>query len=343
MKKRPNENPRIWFPAIKANSGADVFTQQLVMGLNKLGYFSEITWLPHCAEYLPWIISAPSTPSWADVVHVNSWLPLKYVPKNLPVVCTIHHSIYDPAAKMYKRRARSIYHEQWIKRIESQNIRSATQVVAVSNEAARVVGATLGHRDIQVIYNGVCASSCVFEPRKHPGKPFKLIYTGSWISRKGVDLFAPIMHQLGNGFELTVVGGYPKKEERNRHPNNVFFLGRIDDRNEMFRLLLSCDALLFPSRSEGLSLGLIEAQLCGLPAVCANCSSMPEVVLDGVNGLICERDNVNSFVAAIRYLSKDQQIWSDMRNAAHECAKNKFSLNQQVLQYAELYKKVAST
>ena len=156
MQKIPNRKPRIWFPAIKANTGADIFTQQLVQGLNRLGYASEISWLPLHAEYFPWAVSAPSVPSWVDVVHVNSWLPKKFIPKDLPVVSTIHHSIYDPYAKACKGFVRNIYHERWIKEIESQNVNCATEVVAVSNHAARVVGSVVGRQDIQVIYNGVC-------------------------------------------------------------------------------------------------------------------------------------------------------------------------------------------
>jgi glycosyltransferase involved in cell wall biosynthesis len=340
MQINSNEKPRIWFPAIKANTGADIFTQQLVEGLNKLGFISEIAWLPHYAEYLPWVVKSPVVPSWANVVHVNSWLPLKFIPKNLPIVSTVHHSIYDSNLKAYKGFMRNAYHEQWIKKVESQNIKCAAQVVAVSNAAARVVGTTLKYQDIQVIYNGVCTSSCSFENRKFPNKPFKLVYVGNWISRKGVDLFAPIMDKLGDNFELIVVGGYPAMSEQKHHPQNISFLGQINDRDELFRMLTSCDALLFPSRSEGLSIGLIEAQLYGLPAICANCSSMPEVILDGINGIICERDNVDDFVAAIRTLSMDNSAWRNMRLAAYECAKNKFSLDNQIFRYAELYKKL---
>jgi glycosyltransferase involved in cell wall biosynthesis len=340
MQKIPNKKPRIWFPAIKANTGADVFTQQLVQGLNKLGFTSEITWLPHYAEYLPWMVRAPITPSWADVVHVNSWLPVKFIPKDIPIVSTIHHSIYDPSVKVYKGFVRNAYHEWWIKKIEKRNMGCATQVVAVSRDAAQVVGAALGCQDIKVIYNGVCTSSCLYKNRKHPNKPFKLIYVGSWVSRKGVDLFAPIMSQLGNDFELVIVGGSPKVHKQKHYPKNISFLGRINDRSDLFNLLLSCDAFLFPSRSEGLSLGLIEAQLCGLPAICANYSSMPEVISSGVNGIICEQNNTDSFAAVIRKLSMDHLVWNDMRQAAHECAKSKFSLDEQILLYTELYKKL---
>lgn len=335
-----NRKPCIWFPTIKANTGADVFTLQLVNGLNKLGYRAEISWLPHHAEYLPWMVRAPSVPSWVDVIHVNSWLPVKFIPKNVPVVSTIHHSVYSDEFNAHKSLATAIYHKWWIKKIERQNIKHSTQVVAVSNDAANVVGAALECKNIQVIYNGVSAPGIFFDSKKNPNKPFQLIYVGSWIGRKGVDLFAPIMVQLGCDFKLIVVGGRPKESERKSYPENISFLGRIENRDQLFNLLLSSDALLFPSRSEGLSIGLIEAQLCGLPAICANYSSMPEVVMDGFNGLICEGGCVNGFVEAVKKLSSDYNLWNKMRRSAHERMKNEFSLDHQISSYTALYEKL---
>ena len=45
--------PAVWFPAVRAGTGTDVFTERLVEGLNKRGIRAEITWLPLRAEYAP--------------------------------------------------------------------------------------------------------------------------------------------------------------------------------------------------------------------------------------------------------------------------------------------------
>ncbi|CAL1240217.1 hypothetical protein [Candidatus Methylocalor cossyra] len=67
--------PKIWFPAIRAGSGADVYTLRLSEALNKRGIRTEISWLPLRAEYAPWSVPAPEPPAWANVAHINSWLP----------------------------------------------------------------------------------------------------------------------------------------------------------------------------------------------------------------------------------------------------------------------------
>src|SRR5690606_2448467 len=91
--------PAVWLPAILAGTGADVFTMRLCDGLNARGLRAEITWLPRRAEYLPWTVQVPRPPEWANVAHVNSWLPQRFWPKGLPSVVTVHHLVHDPAYK----------------------------------------------------------------------------------------------------------------------------------------------------------------------------------------------------------------------------------------------------
>lgn len=48
------------------------------------------------------------------------------------------------------------------------------------------------------------------------------------------------------------------------------------------------DVLLHPSQTEGFGLTVIEANSCGIPAIVNNCTSMPEMVVDGKTGFVCE-------------------------------------------------------
>lgn len=60
------------------------------------------------------------------------------------------------------------------------------------------------------------------------------------------------------------------------------------------------DVLLHPSQTEGFGLTVVEAQSAGIPAIVNNCHSMPELVVEGKTGFICQADkprwtNDNSF------------------------------------------------
>src|SRR5690554_5649013 len=108
-----NKPLAVWFPTVRTNTGTDVFTERLVKGLNQQGIKAEITWLPLRAEYAPWTVEVPKPPGWATVVHVNTWLYSRFLPKHLPVVAIVHHAIHHPNAKAYKGWLRTAYHKYW--------------------------------------------------------------------------------------------------------------------------------------------------------------------------------------------------------------------------------------
>ncbi len=130
--------PAIWFPTVRTNTGTDVFTERLVQGLNKQGIKAEITWLPLRAEYLPWTVPIPSPPKWATIVHVNTWLHTRFLPKQLPVIATLHHAIHDPELHPRKGMLRAAYHRYWIAPNERRVMQLANHVTAVSQFVAKM-------------------------------------------------------------------------------------------------------------------------------------------------------------------------------------------------------------
>ena len=195
-----NLTPAVWFPAIRAGSGADVFTERLAEGLNMRGVRAAITWLPLRTEYAPWTVPRPKPPAWANIVHANSWLHPRFLPRGLPLVTTLHSCVHDPALAPYKRSAQRIYHAAWIKRIEAAHLARAKRTVAVSYYTAKAAKAAFGLEGIEVIHNGVDTTRFRPAPRSALNRPLRLLYVGNWNARKGVDLLAPIMWELGNDF-----------------------------------------------------------------------------------------------------------------------------------------------
>lgn len=327
----------IWFPTVRANTGADVFTEQLAAGLEKIGYKVAIDWLPLRAEYAPWSVRVPTAPDWADIAHVNSWLATRFIPARMKVVTTIHHSIHDPRLLPFKGGLRRWYHRYWVRWLERQNVARADSVIAVSKDAAHWAIEILGASKVQVIPNGIDLSEMPLLEKREPNSPFRLVYLGTWMARKGVDLLPEIMCRLGKNYELLCIGGGPGKVVRRKLPDNIRLIGKITNRKELLGQLNKADAFLFPSRSEGLSLALIEAQSCSLPVIAANCSSIPEVVVDGVTGILCPVDDVRKFVEAVQHLAGCREVWMDMRIAAGKLAASRFGHETHIDAYASIY------
>ena len=87
----------------------------------------------------------------------------------------------------------------------------------------------------------------------------------------------------------------------NSHPN-VEFLGEINERQKA-KFLGEASALIFPiDWPEPFGLVLIEAMACGTPVIAYRSGSTPEVVDDGVTGILV--DNIETAAAAVTSLTK---------------------------------------
>ena len=89
------------------------------------------------------------------------------------------------------------------------------------------------------------------------------------------------------------------------------------------------DVLLHPSQTEGFGLTVVEAMSCGVPAIVNRTTSMPELVVDGVTGMICETGwkrwtNDNSWVHAADPKSlygKMEELFTLLKEKPQETAK----------------------
>lgn len=331
--------PAIWFPTIHTGTGTDVFTERLAAGLRGIGLRAEITWLPLRAEYAPWTVSVPSPPPWATICHVSTWLHPRFVPKHLPVVATIHHSVHDPALRPYKGLLRSAYHKYWIAPIERNILKRANRVIAVSKFVSDMAKKELCDVSMQVVYNGV--DSNLYHPGdkiKTNTDPFKLLYVGGWKKLKGIDLLSPIMRGLGNDFELYYTGPSNKNGKGGdayMPPGNMINMGRLTQQ-EVILAMQQADALLFPSVTEGLPQVVIEAMACNLPVVATRGSSLIEVVNDDV-GILCQQGNIRDFISACRHVKMRVSSMQNYFQQPRNLAIHKFSLNEMIMSYYKIY------
>ena len=325
----------IWFPTVRCGTGTDIFTITLVEELNKRGIRAEITWLPHYAEYLPWLVEKPKAPDWATVAHINTWLYPRFIPSNLPIVATLHHSIHDPELEPYKGFLRTQYHNYWIKNIERKTMQRADKVIAVSQFAASITQQYVFNIPISIIYNGIDTKKFVSKENNIVNEPFQLLYVGSWIVRKGVDLLAPIMNELGEDYVLYYTGGATVNNQVNT-PSNMIDVGRLNQ-EKIIHYMQTVDALIFATRSEGFGLVVTEAMACGLPVISSASSSIPEIISNGMTGFLCETNNVQSFVYAIRKLKESNELQAVMSTTARHQAEQKFDISLMIQQYIETY------
>jgi glycosyltransferase involved in cell wall biosynthesis len=114
-------------------------------------------------------------------------------------------------------------------------------------------------------------------------------------------------------------------------------IGKLVGDESLLNAYRETDALLFPSRVEGLPIAPLEAMACGKPVIAAHTSSLPEVVENEVCGLLCNLDDVDSFVCACKTLAEDPVTLTAFGKAARRRAENLFSEDVVIPRYIALY------
>ena len=117
-----------------------------------------------------------------------------------------------------------------------------------------------------------------------------------------------------------------------RAPANVQTLGWVEPGDFWSR----CDIAVLTSDNEGVPTALVEAALAGIPAVATNAGSVSDAVLDGVTGLVVEK-NAGAVAEAVRYLADDHAARHRMGAAARERALVEFSPERMWEQHQRAY------
>jgi len=80
--------------------------------------------------------------------------------------------------------------------------------------------------------------------------------------------------------------------------HHVYLVGRFK-RKELPSILRAADAFVLPSLTEGFPLSIVEAMAYGLPIVATDVGGVPELIENGVTGLLCPPDDARSLAVAI--------------------------------------------
>lgn len=219
-----------------------------------------------------------------DVVHDHSYSgPLNsatYASWGLPTVVTMHGPASDPDLRHF-----------------FGTLGKSVHMVAIS-ERQRVLAPELNW--VGTVPNALDISSW---PYREDKRPYGL-FLGRFCADKGVHHALDAAHEAGMPVVLAGKCSEPSEKayfaaevEPRIQPTDVLF-GEADAREKRI-LLAGARCLLFPIQwEEPFGMVMIEAMACGTPVVALRGGSVPEVVIDGVTGIIC--DHPDQLVQAIQ-------------------------------------------
>lgn len=102
----------------------------------------------------------------------------------------------------------------------------------------------------------------------------------------------------------------------------------------------SADALLMPSRWEGLPMTLLESMAAGTPVVATSVGGIPDVISDGVNGLLYPAGDAKALMAALHRLQYTEGLANSMAAHAEQHAREHYSAAKVAHEYERLYSEI---
>lgn len=207
-------------------------------------------------------------------------------------------------------------------------------------------------RKIVVHYSGIDCSKFEYVQRKRvSGEPMKVLTVARLVEKKGVVFAIEAVADLlskGEEVEYTVVGdgvlrvSLQQMIESMEIGRQVKLLG-WKTHEEVKTLLEESHVLVAPSLTseggdqEGIPNAIKEAMASGLPVISTFHSGIPELVVDGVTGILVPEKNASSLAASLAYLIRNPEICDKMGEAGRKQVEQKFDTRCLNKKLEELY------
>ena len=121
--------------------------------------------------------------------------------------------------------------------------------------------------------------------------------------------------------------------------DRVAFLGKQDRVHELLPL---ADLMLMPSEMESFGLAALEAMACETPAIATRVGGVPELIDDGINGLLFPVGDVDAMAVAAISILRDPERHQAMRKAARKTAQDRFCSTRILPRYVEFYESLVN-
>jgi len=227
------------------------------------------------------------------------------------------------------------------------SIMNRSHKVVVLNGSGRefLISKGVENQLLQIIPNGIVRKPTSTVPGKRKESDIlRLLCIGDLGERKNQQLLAKAVEQL-NQRGLRCLATFVGKEGdkgyfRNKilahaSPCFVEWLGYSENAQS---LIPTYDAVVLPSRSEGLPIVILESFRAGVPFVGSNIPEISDVIKHGVNGYLFDNQNVESLIAALKELIS--QDTKPVVACAREEFESRYTLEKMSESYFQLYQEL---
>lgn len=196
-----------------------------------------------------------------------------------------------------------------------------------------------------VVYNGI--PNDFFRENLTPKKEcgINIAYIGRLVKAKGINLLIKafaIVYKKNKNIKLTITGDGKEKTNLERETNELNIIEEIEftgRKENVIPILDKTDIFIYPSIwEEGFGISVVEAMARGCIPITFNKGGLPEIITNGVNGIIVKEISSEALAQAIEYvLNMDDEEKNKMKKEAIERSKD-FSIDNTISQLEKALK-----
>ena len=191
-----------------------------------------------------------------------------------------------------------------------------------------------------VVYNGI--EDISLDARR--GTDLRCVgFLGRMEYQKDPLLFVAAMQMLvRQGYHAKMIGGGSLEGEvrdllvRYGIDNHVRMLGHLG-REDALREIAEVGSILFTSRWEGMPIAVMEAMNMRIPVVAPSVGGIPEIIDDGVSGILVKNRDPRQFAEAVERVTTNPRFRERIVEAAYRDVKERFHHAGTAQRYLEIY------
>ncbi len=189
---------------------------------------------------------------------------------------------------------------------------------------------------------------CGVEPERYTAAPRArgkhLLFVGRLAGVKGVPILLEALQALREthlDMHVTLIGDGPEREALEARAHDMGLSEFVDfvgykSQSEVADALGQSDIFVLPSFAEGVPVVLMEAMAAAVPVVTTHVAGVPELVEDGVHGILTHAGDSASLAAAIDQLLSDPNKSAAMGEAGRDKVRAAFNITHESAWLAEL-------
>ena len=192
---------------------------------------------------------------------------------------------------------------------------------------------------LHVVHCGVEPARYAPDGRGADG-PLEVVSVGRLAAMKGFPVLIDAVASLEEPVRLTLVGDGPDagalREQAARAGADVSFPGALGA-DEVTDVLRRADVFCLPSFAEGVPVVLMEAMASGLPVVSTPVMGIPELVHDGVSGVLVAPGRPEPLARALKVLAEDPETRRAMGAAGRATVERGFDVDRSARRLLDLF------